>query len=133
MPELHRHARQLLKCPPIYLKLAQAERLLAQFLETAEHRGWVVHAIAIMANHYHVVIEAEERWKGDRILADLKAYGTRRLSGEFGAPASRTWWTGKGSTRKLATGRAVEDTINYVLYKQPNPLVVWSRTLGRLV
>jgi len=71
--------------------------------------------------------------RGARILADFKAYGTRTLNRNYGRPASETWWTAKGSKRKLSTDRAVADAINYVLYKQPHPLVVWSRELGRLV
>lgn len=130
---LRRSAERLLKGPPIYLTLPQAESLLAQFLETAEHRGWVLLAASIMANHYHLVIAAPEEVEADRVLSDLKAYATRRLSREFGAPASKAWWTSKGSQRWLRDDRAVADATNYVLYKQPHPLVVWSRDLGRII
>jgi len=130
---LRRSAEKLLKGPPIYLTLPQAEAALAQFLETAQHRGWVLLAASIMANHYHLVIGASEAVAADRVLSDLKAYATRRLSREFGAPASKTWWTSKGSQRWLRDDRAVADATNYVLYKQPHPLVVWSRELGRVV
>jgi REP element-mobilizing transposase RayT len=133
LPGLRRSARTQMKGPPIYLTLPQAETLLAQFLETAEHRGWVMLAASIMANHYHLVIQASEDGRADRILADLKAYATRKLSSVYGAPASETWWTGKGSKRWLRDDRAVADGTSYVLYKQPRPLVVWSRDLGRLV
>jgi REP element-mobilizing transposase RayT len=130
---LRRSAEKLLKGPPIYLTRPQAEALLAQFLETAEHRGWVLLAASIMANHYHLVIQAPDEVHADRILSDLKAYATRRLNREFGAPASKTWWTGKGSKRSLRDDRAISDATNYVLYKQPHPLVIWSRQRGRLV
>lgn len=132
-PGLRRSAEKLLKGPPIYLTLPQAEALLAQFIETAEFRGWVLLAVSIMANHYHVVIQAPEDVNADRVLSDLKAYATRRLSREFGAPTSKTWWTSKGSQRWLRDDRAVADGTNYVLYKQPRPLVVWSREHGRIV
>lgn len=133
IPGLRRSAQHVMKGPPIYLHVSQAETLLAQFLETAERRGWEVLAVSIMANHYHLVIQAADEWRSDRILADLKAYGTRRLSQTYGAPASETWWTAKGSKRKLPHDRAIADGVNYVLYKQPHPLVVWSRESGRLI
>jgi REP element-mobilizing transposase RayT len=133
MPRLQRSAQKTMKGPPIYLALPQAETLLAQLLETAAHRGWVMLAASIMANHYHLVIQASEDWQADRVLSDLKAYATRKLSSEYGAPASETWWTAKGSKRRLRDNRAVAHGKNYVLYKQPYPLVVWSHELGRLV
>jgi len=132
-PGLYRSAQKLMKGAAIYLNLAQAQTLLAQLQETADHRSWVLHALAIMANHFHLVIQAPEHWESDRILADLKAYGTRALTRDYGKPASETWWTTKGSKRKLSTERAVANAINYVLYKQDYPLVVWSGELGRLV
>jgi REP element-mobilizing transposase RayT len=133
LPGLLRSARALMKGQPIYLSVAQAETALGQFLETAAHRGWEMLAVAIMANHCHVVIQADDEWRADRILADLKAYGTRALNRTYGRPAAGTWWTGKGSTRMLRDGRAIESGVNYVLFKQARPLVVWSRERGRLV
>lgn len=133
LPGLRRSARRLMKGPPIYLTLGQAKTLLQQFLETAEYRGWELLAASIMANHYHLVIQASAEWRADRILTDFKAYGTRTLSSTYGVPASGTWWTGKGSKRRLPDDRAVASATNYVLHKQPYPLVVWSRDDGRLV
>ncbi|MFL5243270.1 MAG: hypothetical protein ACJ8FY_14285 [Gemmataceae bacterium] len=48
-------------------------------------------------------------------------------------PPSETWWTTKGSKRKLPDERALENAINYVLYKQAHPLVIWPQKLGRIV
>jgi REP element-mobilizing transposase RayT len=133
VPGLRRSAQALMKGPPIYLTLPQAETALAQFLETANHRGWMMLAASIMANHYHLVIQAPDEWEADRILADLKAYATRTLSRTYGKPPSETWWTGKGSKRRLKDDRAIQSGVYYVLYRQPNPLVVWSLEHGRLV
>jgi REP element-mobilizing transposase RayT len=132
-PALRQSAQALMKGPPIYLTLSQADTALAQFLETADHRGWTMLAASIMANHYHLVIQAADEWTADRILADLKAYATRSLNREHGKPPSKTWWTGKGSKRRLKDDGAIADGVNCVLDKQPNPLVVWSREHGRLV
>jgi REP element-mobilizing transposase RayT len=133
LPSLERSARAQMKGPPIYLDVEKAEVLLKQFQETAAYRGWNLHAVAIMANHWHIVVEVADDPEPRKILADFKAYGTRALNREFGKTPAETWWTDKGSKRKLPDERAVENATNYVLYKQPNPLVVWSRELGRIV
>jgi len=67
------------------------------------------------------------------MLADFKAYASRALNRSFGKPPSDTWWTTNGSKRKLKDELALAAEIHYVLYKQPNPLVVWSPETGRIV
>ena len=133
IPGLQRSALERMKGPPIYLDLDKAEILLAQFQETAGHRGWTLRAVSIMRNHFHMVVQVSDDPKPSKILVDFKAYGSRALNRCFGKPPGETWWTTKGSKRKLNDARAVEDAINYVLYKQPNALLVWSLELGRIV
>jgi REP element-mobilizing transposase RayT len=133
LPGLHRAAMSQMKAPPIYLDLEQAEALLDQFQETATHRNWTLLAVAVMANHFHIVVEVPGDPDPGKVLADFKAYGSRKLNRAYGKPPSETWWTEKGSKRKLKDEQAVADAVNYVLYKQPHPLVVWSPVLGRLV
>lgn len=122
-----------MKGPAIYLNVKQAESLLAQFQETARFRKWILHAVSIMANHFHVVIEVSGDPDSRKVLADLKAYGTRALNRDFKKPPSETWWTSRGSKRKLPDARAVASGVRYVLYKQQYPLVVWSPEMGRIV
>jgi REP element-mobilizing transposase RayT len=129
MPGLAEASRSRMKAPPIHL-VAQAERLLAQFLETAEHRGWSVRAVAIMYNHFHIVVGAKNDPSPSKILGDFKSWGTRALSKRFGEPLSKTWWTERGSKRKLATEAAIAAAIHYVLYDQSNPLLTWSPETG---
>jgi REP element-mobilizing transposase RayT len=133
VPGLQRAAMEAMAGPPIYLDLAQAEALLAQFQETARHREWTLLAVAVMANHVHLVVEVPGDPNPGKVLGDFKAYGSRTLSGRFGRPPADTWWTAEGSKRKLKDERAVADAVHYVLYKQPHPLVVWCPKLGRLV
>lgn len=133
LPGLRRSAAGLMKGPPIYLARSQAEVILAQFHETAVYRQWPLHAMSLMANHFHAVIEVPGDPNPDKVLADLKAYATRALNREFGKPASETWWTTRGSKRKLPDERAVANAVEYVLYRQPHPLVVWSRAKGHLI
>lgn len=115
------------------LDLSQAEAVLAQFQETAEYRQWVLRAVAIMANHFHVVVEVPGDPDPQKVLVDFKAYASRALNEKFGSPASEKWWTRNGSKRKLRNEQYLENAVNYVLYKQEYPLVVWGRGLGRLV
>jgi REP element-mobilizing transposase RayT len=133
IPGLQRTALENMKGPPIFLDLEKAEVVLAQFQETARHRGWTIQAVAIMHNHFHKVVQVRDDPDPGKILADFKAYGSRALNRRYGKPPSETWWTTKGSKRKLQDERAVENAINYVLYKQPRPLVVWSPELGRII
>jgi hypothetical protein len=45
----------------------------------------------------------------------------------------RSWLLTNGSKRKLKDAEAVAAAIHYVLYKQPNPLLVWSPETGCIV
>ena len=130
MPGLEEAARARMKGPPIHLTTAHAEVLLEQFQETARHRGWQLDAIAIMFNHFHIVVGVTGDPKPSKILGDFKSWGTRKLTVRFGAPASETWWTERGSKRKLKDEAARAAAIQYVLYDQPNPLLTWSPETG---
>src|SRR5688572_16973948 len=126
MPGLWQSARERLKGDPVRLSHDQARALLDQFHQTAEYRSWMLQAVAVMANHAHIVVEALSEVDPSDLLADFKAYGSRALNRRWGKPASGTWWTEGGSKRKKATADAVEEAIEYVR-AQPYALVVWVR------
>ena len=130
MAGLEKASGQLMKGPPIHLETPHAEAALAQFRETAGFRGWAIQAIAIMFNHFHIVVGVSGDPKPSKILGDFKSWATRTLTERFGAPASKTWWTERGSKRKLATEEAIAAAIHYVLYDQPIRLVTWSPETG---
>jgi REP element-mobilizing transposase RayT len=130
IPGLRRSALEHLKGPPIYLDVEKAEVILPQLQETATFRGWTLRAVAIMANHFHLVVQVPDDPNPGKILADFKAYGSRALNRRYGKPPSETWWTERGSKRKLRDERAVANAIHYALDKQPFPLVVWSPERG---
>jgi REP element-mobilizing transposase RayT len=125
-PDLARASRTLMKGRPIHLNRQQAEVLLRQLRETADFRGWQLLAVAVMFNHFHVVVGVLGDPDPGKILGDFKSWATRSLSQHFGEPASKTWWTERGSKRKLPDDRAVATAIRYVLFAQPNPLLTWS-------
>jgi REP element-mobilizing transposase RayT len=121
---LHRYATSFLKCEPIRIVLAHANALLPQFQETARHRGWELRAVAIMADHVHIVVGVKGDPDPDKVLGDLKAYGSRLLNRGWGRPASDTWWTYGGSTRKVHDVQHLHNVIEYVR-NQENPLLIW--------
>ena len=133
LPGLHRVAIEQMNGPAIYLDKAKAELVLGQFQETAAYRGWTLHAVAIMANHFHMVVSVGGDPEPRKILADFKAYGSRSLNCRYGKPPSVTWWTTNGSKRKLKDESARLAAIRYALYKQAHALVLWSPETGRIV
>jgi REP element-mobilizing transposase RayT len=129
IPGLHRAALEQLKGPVVSLDLPKAEELFDQLQETAQHRGWVLHAVSIMFNHLHIVVEAPPEVGKDQLLRDFKSYGSRRLNRCFGRQPSGTWWTESGSARVV---RDLGAANFYVCHRQQNPLLIWSRTRGRI-
>ncbi len=123
-PSLYRSAQSRLKCPPIQLTTEHAEIVLDQFQETCRFRGSRLEAVAIMFNHFHLVVGIDDT-PDSKALSDLKAYASRSLNKRFGKPLSETWWTMGGSTRPLLDEAAIIAAIRYVFGKQPSPLVAW--------
>ncbi len=130
IPGLERESRTLMKGPPVVLTADHATALLQQFQETATHRKWELQAVAIMFNHFHIVVGVVGDPDPAKILGDFKSWGTRKLSSQFGEPMSKAWWTASGSKRKLDDKRAIAATVHYVLFEQPAPLITWSPGTG---
>ena len=124
MPGLVRAARENLKCPPIYFKLAHAHEIFGRFTETAGVRRWLLCAVGIMCNHFHIVVGVPGDPDPDDLLQDFKCYASRGLNKGWTRPASDTWWTTSGSKRKLRDNSAVLAAVEYVK-NQPNPLLIW--------
>ena len=128
-PRLLAFAASQLKGPPIRLVKLQVDVLLAQFQETATHRGWLLIAVAIMCSHFHAVLGVPGDPDPEDLLRDLKAYGSRALNRRWGKPKSETWWTDSGSKRKLPDEGSILGAVQYVR-EQPSPLVIWTRENG---
>jgi REP element-mobilizing transposase RayT len=122
LPALHAYAASIMTEDAIRLNLAQAEALAEQLQETAGHRGWRLLALAVMANHVHVVVGVPGDPDPEKLLDDFKAWGTRRLNYGWGRRAH--WWTQGGSKRPKKTAAALRAAIKYVR-DQPHALVVW--------
>lgn len=120
MELLNAHAASLLKCAPVTLTSEQATVLQEQFEETVLHRRWRIHAGAVLVNHVHLAISAPDIVKPDRVLQDLKAYGSRALNARW---RSAKWWATGGSRRHVVEEN-LPAAIDYVL-QQERSLVVW--------
>ena len=107
-------AQQQMKGEPILLTGEQARAVLEQFRETAAYRGWTLHAVAVMSNHFHAIVSAPETVLTEAILRDLKSYASRALNRKWPEPKAGTWWTKSGSRRRLPDDSAVETAIRYV-------------------
>jgi REP element-mobilizing transposase RayT len=128
---LAHYAERVMKGDPVRLLLDQALSLLEQFRETANHRGWTLFAVGIMANHVHLVVGVPGDPSPASILRDFKAYGSRQLNRSWTKPKSDTWWTESGSKRKLQPPHAVLAGIRYVI-EQEFPLVIWTVPIPEL-
>ncbi len=84
------------------------------------HRGWTIRALSVRSNHAHAVVSAVA--SPEKVLADLKAYSTRRLreAGLIG-PDTRVW-SHHGSTRYLDSPESAQRAIEYTDHYQGEPL-----------
>ncbi len=128
---LEAYSRHVMKGDPIRLNSKHSIVLLDQFQETATYRGWQLLAVAVMANHIHIVVGVTGDPDPSELLGDFKSYGSRRLNRTWSKPKSGTWWTESGSKRKLSTREAVLAAIRYVM-QQEFPLLVWTAIIPEL-
>jgi REP element-mobilizing transposase RayT len=110
---------------PVWLNADQAGIILEQFRRTAAYRGWSLLAVAVLANHIHLVVGVSGDPDPAKLLHDFKSYATRALKDRGHIPSGGRWWTESGSRRKLPDERAVAAAIAYVL-RQHGALIVWS-------
>ena len=61
MPSLENYSKNILKNEPVWLTLLDANSLLKQFHETAGIRNYNLRAVAILANHVHLVVNAVDK------------------------------------------------------------------------
>lgn len=123
-PHLHEKMRQSLKGPPILLTSDQAQAVAEQMHETCRYRGWQIVAMAIMANHCHVVLGVSGDPDPSDLMRDLKSYASRALNKAWSNPPSGTWWSESGSKRVLRGSHAILGATAYVR-DQEWQLVIW--------
>jgi REP element-mobilizing transposase RayT len=109
---------------PIRLTGEQARVVFDQFRKTADFRNWQVLAVAIMANHVHLVVGVNGDPSPEKVLHSFKSYGSRALNERWTKPSNGTWWVESGSKRKLSTLESICGAVAYVR-DQEYPLLVW--------
>ena len=125
-------AKSQMKGDELRLNLEQARVLLTQFRCTSAIRKWRLLAVAIMANHLHLVVNVHSDPDPDTIKRDYKSYAGRELNVQWGVPKSKTWWTASASARKLETDNSVTGAIQYIR-DQEFPLLIWTLERGIIV
>jgi REP element-mobilizing transposase RayT len=125
MPELEAFVRAHMKGSPVHLDRPAAEALIQQYQETARIRGWELEAASVMHNHTHLVVGVSGDPDPQSILETFKSWATRAVKKLRPLPPNGTFWTAKGSKRKLPDGSAVRSAVIYTVRKQPDPLAVW--------
>jgi REP element-mobilizing transposase RayT len=125
MPALEAHARARMKGPPVSLDQAAAEAMIAQYQETCRVRDWELEASSVMYNHTHIVVGVAGDPDPQSILETFKSWATRAVKKLRPVPPNGTFWTAKGSKRKLPDELARHGAVIYVVRKQPAPLAVW--------
>src|ERR1035438_8833216 len=63
---------------PYHLDQIRRDAVLEAIQEVCVHRGWSLLAAHVRSNHVHTVVEAET--PPERVMADFKAYASRRLN-----------------------------------------------------
>ncbi|HZU38717.1 MAG TPA: hypothetical protein VFA18_22510 [Gemmataceae bacterium] len=128
MPALDAHARAQMIGPPVSLDQTAADAMIAQYQETCRIRGWELEAASVMCNHTHIVVGVAGDPDPQAILETFKSWATRAVKRLRPLPLNGTFWTAKGSKRKLPHQPALQAAVIYVGRKQPAPLAVWFNT-----
>jgi REP element-mobilizing transposase RayT len=117
-----------LRQPPYRLDEARRRIVLNTILEVAKHRRWRLWAVHVRSNHVHVIVTPAV--PPEKVMADFKAWASRRLREAFAEDTDRDRWTQHGSTRYLWTDAALENEIVYVLDRQGEPLARYDGRAG---
>jgi REP element-mobilizing transposase RayT len=117
-PDAKREAtrRKTMRQEPYVLDEPRRAIVLRTIREVVTHRGWKLWAAHVRTNHVHIVITAPP--KPEKVMADLKAWASRRLREAFGESEDRDRWTQHGSTRYLYTEASLNAAIVYVVDNQ---------------
>jgi len=122
IPKLEEYSRSRMLGDAIELSLPQGQIILEQIRETMSHKKWILHAVAIVITHVHVVLSVPGDPEPSEILRILKSYTSRRLNDNFSLPHSPRWFAEGGSKRLVAGDH--REVVEYVRSQHPH-LLVW--------
>jgi REP element-mobilizing transposase RayT len=126
MPDVALEAEQRAKMRQPEYRLDEARRavVLRTVREVAAHRHWQLWAAHVRGNHVHIVVTAAGT--PERVMADFKAWASRRLREAFGEDNDRDRWTQHGSTRYLWTEATLAEKVEYVVNGQGEPMACFD-------
>lgn len=124
LPLLEAWVHQHMTGSPVTLEPPEAEAMIEQYQETTRIRHWSLEAASVMHNHTHLVVGVPGDPDPQSILETFKSWATRAVKKVRPLPSNGSFWTAKGSKRKLADEAALGSAVIYVVKKQPNPLAV---------
>ena len=113
---------------PYFLDEARRAIVLRTIRAVAAHRHWKIWAVHVRTNHVHIVVASAD--KPEKVMADFKAWSSRRLRESTGESAERDRWTQHGSTRWLNGEEALGAAIAYVVDEQGEPMACFD---GRIL
>src|SRR5262249_21981896 len=93
--DMEKARRSLLRQEPYLLDPERRSVVLQTILDVAKHRHWQLWAAHVRSNHVHIVVTAPD--KAEKVMADFKAWASRRLREAFRESADRDRWTQHGS------------------------------------
>lgn len=108
--------RLSLSQPPYILDEARRRIVLATIQEVCQYRGWRLIACHIRSTHVHIIVVASAN--PEKVMGDIKAYASRRLTEAGFENKDRKRWTRHGSTRYIWDDEFLRNAINYALNRQ---------------
>jgi REP element-mobilizing transposase RayT len=118
LPKLECAMEALLTHSPVRFAPDQRDCVADTIRKVCEHHTWIVHALAVLSEHVHMVVSVPPQMPPERVMNTLKSWATRRLveSGLF--PAGTRAWGRHGSTRYIWTETGIEDACRYVSHHE---------------
>lgn len=112
--------RSLLRHEPLMLDAERRYVVEATVREVWAHRRWTLLEVHVRTTHVHVIVSAPQT--PERVMNDLKAYGTRRMR-EAGVLGEDVYpWAEHGSTRYINDQESLGRAVEYVVREQGEEL-----------
>ncbi|MDQ2948882.1 MAG: transposase [Acidobacteriota bacterium] len=116
----------LMNRPPYGMDSSRRKAVLDALRDRCSQNNWSLLAAHVRSNHVHMVVEADVR--PERVMNDLKSYGSRCLNQSAEDEAGRKRWARHGSTRWLWKPTHVSTAIRYVIDQQGEPMAIFEAT-----
>lgn len=114
-PNLKISEAEKLKHSQVFLNKQQRKVVLKTIIDHCSLKKWKLFAAHVLHNHVYVLVYADI--KVEKIMADFKAWATRKLR-ETGFEAPKVW-TRHGSTIYIFNHNVLLEKIDYVIDQQP--------------